>query len=80
MIENFRFLWEIIMMVVYFTSFITIPFMTCFVILDYGTVRLDNVNLIIYMFCWVDIFSNCITGYYDTDKDEIVLDQRLILK
>lgn len=76
----FRFFWDIIMTLVYFVAFITIPFFMCFVVLDYETVRLDNVNPVIYVFCWIDIIGNCMTGFYDKNKDEIILDQGIILK
>ncbi|OXU25307.1 hypothetical protein TSAR_002133 [Trichomalopsis sarcophagae] len=78
--SKIKFFWDIIMMMVYFVAFITIPFFMCFVVLDYESVRLDNVNHVIYVFCWIDIIGNCMTGFYDKSKDEVILDQGMILK
>ncbi|XP_077270115.1 potassium/sodium hyperpolarization-activated cyclic nucleotide-gated channel 4 [Temnothorax americanus] len=60
-----RFMWDTLMTAIYMIAFFTIPFMVCFVIMDYETIRLDTVNLPIYAICWLDIILNCITGYYD---------------
>lgn len=61
----FRFLWDTFMMAIYVIAFFTIPFMICFVIMDYEFITLDRVNIPIYTICWLDITFNCITGYYD---------------
>ncbi|RLU15133.1 hypothetical protein DMN91_013020 [Ooceraea biroi] len=37
-----RFLWDILMMTVYLIAFLTIPFMICFVVMDYELIRLDK--------------------------------------
>ncbi|KAL6256090.1 hypothetical protein P5V15_013325 [Pogonomyrmex californicus] len=58
-------MWDTLMMVIYMIAFFTIPFMICFVIMDYEIIRLDRVNIPIYAICWLDITLNCITGYYD---------------
>ncbi|GAB1868363.1 Potassium/sodium hyperpolarization-activated cyclic nucleotide-gated channel 1-like [Camponotus japonicus] len=60
-----RFLWDTFMMAIYVIAFFTIPFMICFVIMDYEFITLDRVNIPIYTICWLDITFNCITGYYD---------------
>jgi hypothetical protein len=67
------------MMVVYFFAFFIIPFSICFIILDYRTVKLFEINPLIYVFCWFDIISNCVTGFRDNEKNEVILDQRSIL-
>jgi len=53
------------MITLYMIAFFTIPFIICFVIMDYETIRLDIVNIPIYAICWLDIILNCITGHYD---------------
>lgn len=53
------------MTAIYMIALFTIPFMVCFVIMDYETINLDTVNIPIYAICWLDIMINCITGYYD---------------
>nr|XP_012216655.1 PREDICTED: potassium/sodium hyperpolarization-activated cyclic nucleotide-gated channel 1-like [Linepithema humile] len=68
-----RFLWDALMMAIYFIAFFTIPFMICFVVMDYEFIRLDKVNIPIYTICWLDILFNCITGYYDKRNISIEL-------
>lgn len=68
-----------IMAVVFFIAFLTIPFQICFVVMDYEKIYLDNVNLLVYALCWIDIILQCITGFYNKDKDEITLEQGPIL-
>lgn len=68
------------MMTVYFIAFLTIPFMTCFIIMDYELIRLDKVNLPIYAICWLDILFNCITGYHDKRNMYIELEPTKIFK
>ncbi|XP_034177734.1 potassium/sodium hyperpolarization-activated cyclic nucleotide-gated channel 1 isoform X2 [Osmia lignaria lignaria] len=58
-----RFIWDRFMTVVFMISFLTIPFSVCFVIMSHDEIRLDQFNILIYTFCWLDIISNCITGY-----------------
>lgn len=53
------------MSVVYSIALLTIPFMICFVVMDYEMIRLDKVNIPIYAICWLDILFNCITGVYN---------------
>ncbi|XP_058793323.1 potassium/sodium hyperpolarization-activated cyclic nucleotide-gated channel 1-like [Phymastichus coffea] len=78
--SKIRLYWELIMTIVYFIAFLTIPFQICFVVLDYKTIDLDNLNLFIYFLCWIDIILNCVTGFYNKSKDRISLDQGAILK
>ncbi|XP_014477559.1 PREDICTED: potassium/sodium hyperpolarization-activated cyclic nucleotide-gated channel 1-like [Dinoponera quadriceps] len=68
-----RFLWDTFMMVIYLIAFLTIPFMICFVVMDYESILLDKVNVPIYAICWLDISFNCITGYYDKRDTRIEL-------
>lgn len=67
------------MMAVYSIAFLTIPFMICFVVMDYESILLDKVNIPIYAICWLDISFNCITGYYDEKDMYIELKLRKIL-
>ncbi|XP_018396305.1 PREDICTED: potassium/sodium hyperpolarization-activated cyclic nucleotide-gated channel 1-like [Cyphomyrmex costatus] len=60
-----RLMWDTLMMAIFFIAFFTIPFMICFVTMDYETIGLDIVNIPIYAICWIDIMLNCITGYYN---------------
>ncbi|XP_043274075.1 potassium/sodium hyperpolarization-activated cyclic nucleotide-gated channel 4-like [Venturia canescens] len=57
-----RFVWEILMTLVYAVAFITVPFMISFIVLDYEVIRIDTVNPVIYVFFWLDIIFNCFTG------------------
>ncbi|XP_011878172.1 PREDICTED: potassium/sodium hyperpolarization-activated cyclic nucleotide-gated channel 1-like [Vollenhovia emeryi] len=68
-----RLIWDILMMAVYTIAFFTIPFVICFVIMDYESIRVDTVNFPIYVMCWVDIILNCVTGYYDKKTMSIEL-------
>lgn len=68
------------MIVVYGIAFFTIPFMISFVIMDYEVIRLDKVNIFIYMMCWFDIVVTCITGYYDKKDMRVELRSLKILK
>ncbi|KAG5323930.1 HCN1 protein, partial [Acromyrmex heyeri] len=68
-----RLMWDILMMAIYFIAFFTIPFMICFVTMDYEIIGLDIVNIPIYAICWIDIMVNCITGYYDKKTMSIEL-------
>ncbi|XP_018318299.1 potassium/sodium hyperpolarization-activated cyclic nucleotide-gated channel 1 [Mycetomoellerius zeteki] len=68
-----RLMWDTLMMAVYFIAFLTIPFMICFVTMDYEIIGLDIVNIPIYAICWIDIILNCITGYYDKKTMSIEL-------
>ncbi|XP_011496557.1 PREDICTED: potassium/sodium hyperpolarization-activated cyclic nucleotide-gated channel 1-like [Ceratosolen solmsi marchali] len=77
--SKIRFFWNNIMMVVFFTAFFVIPFSLCFIILEYRTVKLSNINPFIYIICWIDIISNCITGFFDKQKREVILNQGTIL-
>lgn len=60
-------------------AFFTIPFMICFVIMDYESINLDKVNIPIYAICWLDITFNCITGYYDKKNLSVELEPLKIL-
>ncbi|KAG5322765.1 HCN4 protein, partial [Pseudoatta argentina] len=51
-----RLMWDTLMMAIYFIAFFTIPFMICFVTMDYEIIGLDIVNIPIYAICWIDIF------------------------
>jgi len=61
------------MVAIYFIAFFTIPFMICFVTMDYEVIGMDIVNIPIYAICWIDIMLNCITGYYDKKTRSIEL-------
>ncbi|KAI4481119.1 hypothetical protein M0804_009745 [Polistes exclamans] len=76
----FRILWETFMMVIYGIAFFTIPFMISFIIMDYELLRLDKVNILIYIVCWLDIICNCITGYYDEKNVHVELRLSKIFK
>ncbi|KAJ8673833.1 hypothetical protein QAD02_005095 [Eretmocerus hayati] len=78
--SKIRLYWEIVMTMVFFVAFITIPFMMCFVVLDYHGKNFDDIDTVIYIFCWIDIFTNLITGYYDEIRSEFILDQGKILQ
>src|SRR5580765_6998235 len=69
----YRFLWDTFMIAIYMIAFFTIPFMICFVIMDYELISLDRVNIPIYAICWLDITLNCITGYYDKKNMSVEL-------
>nr|KAF7407065.1 hypothetical protein H0235_014721 [Vespula pensylvanica] len=75
-----RFLWEILMMVVYAIAFFTIPFMISFIVMDYEVLRLDKVNLFIYIMCWLNIIVTCMTGYYDKKNMRVELNLLKIFK
>ncbi|XP_012055319.1 PREDICTED: potassium/sodium hyperpolarization-activated cyclic nucleotide-gated channel 1-like [Atta cephalotes] len=68
-----RLMWDTLMVAIYFIAFFTIPFMICFVTMDYEVIGLDIVNIPIYAICWIDIMLNCITGYYDKKTRSIEL-------
>ncbi|XP_012522161.2 potassium/sodium hyperpolarization-activated cyclic nucleotide-gated channel 1 [Monomorium pharaonis] len=68
-----RLIWDTLMVAIYLLAFFTIPFMVCFVIMDYEIIRLDIVNIPIYAICWLDIIFNFITGYYDEKTTSIEL-------
>ncbi|XP_032682375.1 potassium/sodium hyperpolarization-activated cyclic nucleotide-gated channel 1-like [Odontomachus brunneus] len=74
-----RYLWDTFMMAIYSIAFLTIPFMICFVVMDYESILLDKVNIPIYAICWLDISLNCITGYYDSKDMHIELKLSKIL-
>ncbi|XP_070156836.1 potassium/sodium hyperpolarization-activated cyclic nucleotide-gated channel 1 [Polyergus mexicanus] len=74
-----RFLWDTFMMIIYLIAFFTIPFMVCFVIMDYESINLDKVNIPIYAICWLDITFNCITGYYNKRNMSVELKPTKIL-
>ncbi|KAF7384845.1 hypothetical protein HZH66_011931 [Vespula vulgaris] len=76
----FKFLWETLMMVVYAIAFFTIPFMISFIVMDYEVLRLDKVNLFIYIMCWLDIIVTCMTGYYDKKNMRVELNLLKIFK
>ncbi|XP_014217251.1 potassium/sodium hyperpolarization-activated cyclic nucleotide-gated channel 1-like [Copidosoma floridanum] len=78
--SKMRLFWEMVMVVLYFFQFTLIPFMMCFVIIEHQTRNFFVLNLIMSIFSWIDILGNCITGYYDREKDEFVMDQVTILK
>ncbi|XP_015439732.1 PREDICTED: LOW QUALITY PROTEIN: potassium/sodium hyperpolarization-activated cyclic nucleotide-gated channel 4-like [Dufourea novaeangliae] len=63
--SRWSFYWEIVMTVVFMISFLTIPFLISYVVLSHDDILMDKVNIVIYVFCWVDIIINCNTGYYD---------------
>lgn len=60
-------------MAIYMIAFFTIPFMICFVIMDYEVISLDRVNIPIYAICWLDIIFNCFTGYYNEKNMSVEL-------
>ncbi|XP_053985509.1 potassium/sodium hyperpolarization-activated cyclic nucleotide-gated channel 2-like [Hylaeus volcanicus] len=76
----FRFSWDLFMAAIYLISFISIPFMVCFIVMCHDRVRLDKYNLFIYTFCWLDIVCNCITGYYDEKHRSVEMQLSKILK
>ncbi|XP_057338121.1 potassium/sodium hyperpolarization-activated cyclic nucleotide-gated channel 2-like [Microplitis mediator] len=65
---------------IYALSFIIIPFMTSFIVFDFEVIRLDRISFIFYLFFWIDISLNFITGVYCRDKKIIILDQRNIIQ
>lgn len=67
------------MIAIYSIAFLTIPFMICFVVMDYELIRLDKLNIPIYTVCWLDILLNCITGYHDRKNAYIELEPTKIL-
>ncbi|OAD60868.1 Potassium/sodium hyperpolarization-activated cyclic nucleotide-gated channel 4 [Eufriesea mexicana] len=71
--STWRFLWDLLMTVVYLVSFLTIPFSVCFVVMSHDDVLLDEVNILIYTFCWFDIIGNFFTGYYDKTQQRVIL-------
>ncbi|KAK2580594.1 hypothetical protein KPH14_007716 [Odynerus spinipes] len=75
-----RFLWESLMVVIYGVAFLTIPFMISFIVMDYELIRLDKVNILIYIVCWLDIIGNCITGYHDKNDALVELRPSKIFK
>ncbi|KAK0182317.1 hypothetical protein PV327_000468 [Microctonus hyperodae] len=75
----FRFIWETIMIFIYAISFIIIPFMTTFIVFDYEIVRLDKISLFLYIFFWLDIIINCITGFYNKNERLVNFNQSDIL-
>lgn len=66
------------MTAIYLIAFLTIPFMICFIIMDYELIRLDRVNIPIYAICWLDVLLNCITGYHDRKNMNVVLESSKI--
>ncbi|XP_076235072.1 potassium/sodium hyperpolarization-activated cyclic nucleotide-gated channel 1 [Calliopsis andreniformis] len=59
-----RFIWDVIMIIVLLIGFTTIPFSVAFVIMCHDGVYLDQFNPLIYVFCWLNIIFNLLTGYY----------------
>ncbi|XP_043255158.1 potassium/sodium hyperpolarization-activated cyclic nucleotide-gated channel 1-like [Colletes gigas] len=78
--STFRFVWDLIMSVIYLIAFVSIPFVICFIVMNHEGIRLDKYNLFIYAFCWLDIFCNCVTGYKDKKRGIVVLEPLKILK
>ncbi|XP_076226436.1 potassium/sodium hyperpolarization-activated cyclic nucleotide-gated channel 2 [Nomia melanderi] len=78
--SRWRFFWDLIMMVVYMIAFLSIPFMICYVVMSHDAIRVDNFNILIYTFCWVDIVVNCVSGYYDKMQMQVELDPWKIIK
>ncbi|XP_015589234.1 potassium/sodium hyperpolarization-activated cyclic nucleotide-gated channel 1 [Cephus cinctus] len=78
--SDVRFMWELLMIVIYLIAFVTIPFMICFIIMDYEAIYYDKINLAIYAICWLDIIINCITGIHDSKSMKVVFDQGAIIK
>ncbi|XP_076392816.1 potassium/sodium hyperpolarization-activated cyclic nucleotide-gated channel 4 [Megachile rotundata] len=75
-----RFVWDVVMTVIFMIAFLTIPFSVCFVVMAHDKVRLDKFNFFIYSFCWIDIVLNCITGYNDHVNMRVELEPLKILK
>lgn len=48
--------------------------------MDYEVLRLDKVNLFIYIMCWLDIIVTCMTGYYDKKNMRVELNLLKIFK
>ncbi|CAK9814020.1 Potassium/sodium hyperpolarization-activated cyclic nucleotide-gated channel 4 [Anthophora quadrimaculata] len=71
--SRWRFLWDVIMTVVYMLSFLTIPFSVSFVVMRHDELQLDKFNFLIYAFCWLDIMCNFVTGYHDKKQMRIEL-------
>ncbi|XP_017789769.1 PREDICTED: potassium/sodium hyperpolarization-activated cyclic nucleotide-gated channel 3-like, partial [Habropoda laboriosa] len=71
--SSWRFIWDVIMTVVYMLSFLTIPFSVSFIVMRHDELQLDKFNFLIYTFCWLDIVCNCMTGYYDKKQIRIEL-------
>ncbi|XP_050487368.1 potassium/sodium hyperpolarization-activated cyclic nucleotide-gated channel 1-like [Bombus huntii] len=71
--SSWRFLWDLVMTVVYMVSFLTIPFSVSFIVMSHDRIRMDKFNFLIYAFCWMDIVCNCFTGYYDKKLMQVEL-------
>ncbi|XP_043582946.1 potassium/sodium hyperpolarization-activated cyclic nucleotide-gated channel 1-like [Bombus pyrosoma] len=69
----FRFLWDLVMTVVYMVGFLTIPFSVSFIVMSHDKIRMDKFNFLIYAFCWMDIVCNCFSGYYDKKLMQVEL-------
>ncbi|XP_048510269.1 potassium/sodium hyperpolarization-activated cyclic nucleotide-gated channel 1-like [Athalia rosae] len=78
--SQMRMVWDTLMVIVYCVSFITIPLMTSFKILNFFEIQMDDFNLYVYAFCWADIFMNCVSGVYDEATGRIVLELREIIR
>jgi len=61
------------MTIVFIVGLLTIPYMISFIVMDYKLIGLDKVNIAIYVFCWLDILLNCVTGYYDKKLSTVQL-------
>lgn len=68
------------MTAIHMIAFLTIPFSVCFVIMCHDQIRLDQFNILIYTFCWLDIISNCITGYNNKVSMRVELEPSKIFK
>ncbi|XP_076289994.1 potassium/sodium hyperpolarization-activated cyclic nucleotide-gated channel 1 [Lasioglossum baleicum] len=77
--SRWRFVWDMIMLVVYMIAFLTIPFFVCYVVMSHDATRVDNFNIVIYLICWVDIGTSCISGYYAKEQKQVQLDPWIIL-
>ncbi|XP_068982398.1 potassium/sodium hyperpolarization-activated cyclic nucleotide-gated channel 1-like [Bombus flavifrons] len=71
--SSWRFLWDLVMTVVYLVGFLTIPFSVSFIVMSHDRIRMDKFNFLIYAFCWMDIVCNCFTGYYDKKLMQVEL-------
>ncbi|XP_076166253.1 potassium/sodium hyperpolarization-activated cyclic nucleotide-gated channel 1 [Ptiloglossa arizonensis] len=76
----FRFIWDVIMSVIYLIAFLTIPFLICFIVMAHDGIYMDEWNLFVYAFCWLDIIFNCVTGYNDRKSRIIEMEPWKILK
>lgn len=54
--------------------------MITFIVFDYEIVRLDKISLFLYIFFWLDIIINCITGIYSKNERLINFNQSDILR